>query len=126
MAYERLVDPDPGMRPAAAQETADLDCADFATQAEAQATYDADPSDPNGLDADSDGIACEENAGGGRPGDRTGLGTATRATTATSWSRAARSPPPFRPSREAGAPLITPSSAAATATSADLRIPWVG
>lgn len=39
--------------------TADLDCIDFATQAEAQATYDADPSDPNGLDADSDGIACE-------------------------------------------------------------------
>ncbi len=41
--------------------TADLDCIDFATQAEAQATYDADPSDPNGLDADGDGIACETN-----------------------------------------------------------------
>ena len=38
----------------------DLDCADFASQAEAQATFDADPSDPNGLDADNDGIACEE------------------------------------------------------------------
>ncbi len=37
----------------------DLDCADFATQAEAQAELDADPSDPNGLDADDDGIACE-------------------------------------------------------------------
>jgi hypothetical protein len=41
--------------------TADLDCIDFATQAEAQATYDADPSDPNGLDADGDSIACETN-----------------------------------------------------------------
>ncbi len=39
----------------------DLDCADFASQAEAQATFNADPSDPNGLDADGDGIACEEN-----------------------------------------------------------------
>ncbi len=38
----------------------DLDCADFASQAEAQATFDADPTDPNGLDADNDGIACEE------------------------------------------------------------------
>ena len=43
----------------------DLDCADFATQEEAQAVLDVDPSDPNGLDADSDGIACEELPGGG-------------------------------------------------------------
>ena len=38
----------------------DLDCADFDSQAEAQAELESDPSDPNGLDADSDGIACEE------------------------------------------------------------------
>ena len=43
----------------------DLDCADFATQEEAQAAVDADPSDPNGLDADSDGFACEELGSGG-------------------------------------------------------------
>ena len=43
----------------------DLDCVDFATQAEAQATYDADPSDPNGLDADGDGIACESTESAG-------------------------------------------------------------
>src|SRR5215207_8911841 len=42
----------------------DLDCADFATQAEAQAEFNADPTDPNGLDADDDGKACEELAGG--------------------------------------------------------------
>jgi len=65
VAYEKAVDPNPGMRSAAAQESADLDCDDFATQADAQTELDADPSDPNGLDADSDGIACEENAGGG-------------------------------------------------------------
>jgi hypothetical protein len=48
--------------------TADLDCADFATQQEAQAELERDLSDPNGLDADSDGIGCEELAGGGGGG----------------------------------------------------------
>ena len=38
---------------------ADLDCSDFATQAEAQAALVAAPTDPNGLDADDDGSACE-------------------------------------------------------------------
>lgn len=38
----------------------DLDCADFGSQEEAQAALDADPSDPNNLDADDDGLACEE------------------------------------------------------------------
>ena len=37
----------------------DLDCSDFSTQAQAQAVYNQDPSDPNGLDADNDGLACE-------------------------------------------------------------------
>ena len=38
----------------------DLDCSDFATQAQAQQTYDADPSDPNDLDgAPEDGVPCE-------------------------------------------------------------------
>lgn len=44
--------------PALAQE--DLDCADFASQEEAQAVYDQDDLDPNALDADNDGIACED------------------------------------------------------------------
>jgi len=34
-------------------------CGDFATQAQAQAVLNADPSDPNRLDGDNDGIACE-------------------------------------------------------------------
>ncbi len=49
------------VRTAFAQEDSDLDCADFVTQQEAQQVYDADPSDPNRLDADDDGIPCEEN-----------------------------------------------------------------
>lgn len=36
-------------------------CRDFASQARAQAVLRADPRDPNRLDADRDGIACEEN-----------------------------------------------------------------
>ena len=38
----------------------DLDCKDFKYQEDAQAVYNQDPSDPNGLDgAPKDGIACE-------------------------------------------------------------------
>ena len=42
----------------------DLDCADFATQAAAQRELERDPADPNNLDADDDGVACEELANG--------------------------------------------------------------
>ncbi len=38
----------------------DRDCGSFRSQAQAQAAYDADPSDPNRLDADGDGEACED------------------------------------------------------------------
>ncbi|WP_327666505.1 excalibur calcium-binding domain-containing protein [Streptomyces sp. NBC_00485] len=38
----------------------DLDCRDFAFQEDAQAEFNRDPSDPFRLDADNDGIACEE------------------------------------------------------------------
>jgi hypothetical protein len=34
-------------------------CPDFASQADAQAVLRADPTDPNELDRDRDGIACE-------------------------------------------------------------------
>jgi hypothetical protein len=37
----------------------DLNCSDFLNQAAAQAHLDADPSDPDGLDTDHDGVACE-------------------------------------------------------------------
>jgi hypothetical protein len=41
----------------------DRDCADFASQADAQTALDADLSDPDHLDADVDGIACEDHFG---------------------------------------------------------------
>ena len=37
-----------------------LNCDDFSSQEEAQAVLDSDPSDPNVLDGDNDGIACED------------------------------------------------------------------
>jgi micrococcal nuclease len=37
-----------------------LDCASFATQEEAQRVLKQDPSDPNYLDGDGDGVACED------------------------------------------------------------------
>ncbi len=63
-----------------------FDCADFATQAEAQAVYDQDPSDPNGLDGPigeaSDGqagVACEELLDdGGSTGSASPAPTTTR------------------------------------------------
>src|SRR5215208_5149152 len=42
-----------------------FNCSSFATQEEAQAEFNSDPSDPHNLDADNDGIACEELPSGG-------------------------------------------------------------
>ena len=42
----------------------DLDCSDFQTQADAQAVYNQDSRDPNDLDLDHDGTACEALFGG--------------------------------------------------------------
>lgn len=54
---------------------ADLDCSDFATQEEAQENL--LPGDPHRLDADSDGIACEDlpSSGGGGGGGAGGGST---------------------------------------------------
>jgi hypothetical protein len=50
----------------------DKDCGDFRSQAEAQAELERDPSDPNNLDGDHDGEACETYpyTGGGGDGGR--------------------------------------------------------
>jgi hypothetical protein len=63
----------------------DLDCSDFDSRVEAQATYNQDPSDPYGLDADGDGVACEWDSDGvstpspsGEPYPRTSDHSSTR------------------------------------------------
>ena len=45
---------------ALAQQTGDLDCSDFRSYLRKQRILLEDPSDPNNLDTDKDGIACEE------------------------------------------------------------------
>jgi hypothetical protein len=61
-----------------------MNCDHFLSQEAAQAVLDADGSDPNGLDEDDDGVACEALAslGGGNP--TAGTPTATTATETTS------------------------------------------
>ncbi|GAA4795842.1 hypothetical protein GCM10023200_34880 [Actinomycetospora chlora] len=48
----------------------DRDCADFSSRQEAQDALDADPSDPERLDADDDGLACESFDYGDHRSDR--------------------------------------------------------
>src|SRR5918997_1830340 len=43
----------------ASAQTDEFDCASFDSQEEAQAELESDPDDPNNLDADNDGVACE-------------------------------------------------------------------
>lgn len=45
--------------PPATASIRDLNCDRFSSQSEAQSVYDQDTTDPNNLDADDDGIACE-------------------------------------------------------------------
>lgn len=53
-------------------EAQDLNCSNFDTQQEAQVELEANPSDPNGLDGDDDGVACESLPGGGGGGGTSG------------------------------------------------------
>jgi Excalibur calcium-binding domain len=62
---------------AAAQDV--FNCSDFTYQEDAQAVFDRDRSDPNNLDADNDGIACEN-----LPSRGNGTTTTTGTTTGTS------------------------------------------
>jgi hypothetical protein len=48
----------------ASAQPGDRDCKDFATQADAQAALDSRVGDPERLDADNNGIACESQFGG--------------------------------------------------------------
>lgn len=52
----------------------DRDCDDFADQSDAQAFLDRYPDDPNNLDRDRDGVACEQLLLRGAPGQRHPVG----------------------------------------------------
>lgn len=50
---------EPTSPPPDRNDSGDVDCPDFDTQAEAQAWLDASPEDSDNLDGDDDGTACE-------------------------------------------------------------------
>jgi hypothetical protein len=60
-AYEQILYPS---KPAVAQAD-QYDCASFGSQESAQVELDSDPSDPNNLDSDGNGIACDNYPYGG-------------------------------------------------------------
>ncbi|MBK1784407.1 excalibur calcium-binding domain-containing protein [Prauserella cavernicola] len=55
--------------PATQAPVADKNCDDFASQSDAQAALEQDPSDPHNLDGDNDGEACESHFGSASTGD---------------------------------------------------------
>jgi hypothetical protein len=74
---------------------ADKDCSDFQYQEDAQAVYDQDPSDPNGLDgADNDGKACESLP----PRPRQNTSTSAQPSTTTKTHTAPKSTTTKKPS----------------------------
>ena len=58
VTYEQLVHPS---KPAVAQAD-QYDCASFGSQESAQAELERDPSDPNNLDPDGNGVACDDDS----------------------------------------------------------------
>lgn len=88
----------------------DQNCSDFPSQAAAQQHLRADPSDPDNLDANNDGVACESNPA---PYDRQPVGTGSSAPSPTS-PPAYSAPPTNKP---VPATTAAPHNFAATATS---------
>jgi hypothetical protein len=96
--YEQIVYPS---KPAVAQAD-QYDCASFGSQESAQVELDSDPSDPNNLDSDGNGIACDTYTYGG--------------------SVAASSVSPSSPS-PSSAPPSRPSGSGASSTSSNASAP---
>lgn len=62
---------------AVAQVRPDINCPGL-TREQAQAIFDADPTDPNNLDGDGDGLACEANESGAGATTATGFNALRR------------------------------------------------
>jgi hypothetical protein len=95
--YEQIIYPS---KPAAAQAD-QYDCASFGSQESAQVVLDGDPSDPNNLDSDGNGIACDNypygtNVAASTPAPST---PAPSATSPSSNSSASPKPKPPQGSR---------------------------
>jgi hypothetical protein len=102
----------------------EFDCEDFDTQEEAQAEFNADPSDPSGLDEDDgadDGVACETLPSGG---DSTATPTASPTPSASPIASTTGGPLTPLPS-DGGSPSPS-ASATATPTAAASVLPETG
>ena len=87
--YEQKIYPS---KPAVAQAD-QYDCASFGSQESAQVELDSDPSDPNNLDSDGNGIACDDYP--------YGTGGSVAASTPAPSTPAPSSAPPVEPSASA-------------------------
>jgi hypothetical protein len=109
MAWEELADP---KTPAFAQ-TDQYDCESFGSQESAQAELERDLSDPNNLDPDANGIACEGyDYGGG--------GGSTAATASSSATQEAAADPTADPTASATADPAASATAASDQYQEDL------
>ena len=89
----------------------DLNCDDFATQEEAQAVLNADPSDPFGLDGnDNDGIACESLPSGGGASVGTGSDVTAPSSAGTTDTLPATGSGPMTADSGSAAPLAGASA----------------
>jgi hypothetical protein len=96
-AYEQIVYPS---KPAVAQAD-QYDCASFGSQESAQVVLDGDPSDPNNLDSDGNGIACDNYPYGTSPSvaARTPAASTPAPSTVSPSSNSSASPKPKPPQK---------------------------
>ena len=95
VTYEQLLHPSEH----AAAQSSQYDCASFGSQQSAQAELERDPSDPNALDSDGNGRACD---------DYDYSATTTNATTTNATTPS--SPSPSSPSPSSAPPSSEPRS----------------
>jgi hypothetical protein len=96
----------------------DRDCPDFASQAEAQAALDAEDGDPERLDSDNDGIACESEFG-----EPT---TSAAPAPATTTAPATTAPAPSNDSEAGGQVRVVPEGAVDTGDGSTVGDPVTG
>jgi cell division protein FtsN len=103
VTYEQLIHP----REHAAAQSSQYDCASFGSQQSAQAELERDPSDPNDLDSDGNGRACDDYDYSAGTTNATTTNTTTTNTTTPS-SPSPSSPSPSSPSPSSASPSSEP------------------
>src|SRR5215203_5618240 len=109
--YEQIVNPSK----LAVAQTDQYDCASFGSQESAQTQLDSDPSDPNNLDADGNGRACDDYAYGAS-GSIAASSVAPNSVAASSAAPSNTSPSNTSPSNTSSS-SASPSSASPSSSS---------